>query len=326
MSDHADTRHPVRVVLATAAAFVSGGGVALQSRINGEFGVELGDGFVAAFVSFAIGLVIVGVAMLVFPEARRGTVRALAAVREGRMPWWHLVGGAAGAAFVLTQTLVIGMLGVALFTIGVVGGQLVSSMIIDRNGFGTMPPKRLTGMRITGAVLGVGGVIVAGWGSLNGSAPWWLLIAPFACGLAVGFQQAANGQVRAVARSATAASFGNFVVGTTVLGVALLVHLIFVPWPDEFPASPLLYLGGVVGAAFIAIQVAVVRTTGVLVLGLALLSGQLVAAVLFDLVLPVPGHAFAVTSAIGAAVTLVAVVVAVLPSRRPTASSGSPSH
>lgn len=47
MSDHADTRHPARVVLAALAAFVSGIGVATQSRINGELGAELGDGFVS---------------------------------------------------------------------------------------------------------------------------------------------------------------------------------------------------------------------------------------------------------------------------------------
>ena len=99
------------------------------------------------------------------------------------------------------------------------------------------------------------------------------------------------------------------------------MHLILVPWPAEFPSSPLLYLGGVVGVVFIGVQVLVVRTTGVLVLGLAILSGQLAAAVLYDLVLPIPGHAFALTSALGAAITLVAVVVAVLPVRG--ASGGS---
>jgi len=100
------------------------------------------------------------------------------------------------------------------------------------------------------------------------------------------------------------------------------VHLLLAPWPAEFPSSPFLYLGGAIGVLFIGTQVLVVRTTGVLVLGLALLSGQLVAAVLFDLVLPLPGHDFAVTSAIGAGLALVAVVLAVIP-RRPTASSAT---
>lgn len=323
MSDHADTRHPARVVLAALAAFASGIGVATQSRINGELGAELGDGFVAAFLSFGSGLVILAIAVAVSRGARAGVVRAVSAVRERTIPWWYLVGGAAGAFFVLTQSLVIGVVGVALFTVGIVAGQMTSSMLIDRHGFGTMGPKRLTVTRVIGAVLAVIGVVLAVSGQLHPDVPWWLLVAPFVAGLGVGFQQAANGQVRAVARSALAATFGNFLVGATLLALALLVHLIFVPWPDAFPASPLLYLGGVVGVLFIGTQVLVVRTTGVLVLGLAILSGQLAAAVLYDLVLPIPGHTFEVSSAVGAAITLVAVVIAVIPVR---GRSGSPSR
>jgi transporter family-2 protein len=198
---------------------------------------------------------------------------------------------------------------------------MTSSVLIDRNGFGTMAPKPLTVPRVIGALLALAGVCLAVSGQLRADIPWWLLIAPLLVGLGVGFQQAANGQVRAAAGSALAATFGNFVVGTTLLGLALLVHLVFVPWPQHFPASPLLYLGGAVGVAFISTQVIVVRTTGVLLLGLALLSGQLVAAVLFDLVLPLEGHEFALTSALGAGVTLIAVLIAVIPG-----SSRSPSR
>jgi transporter family-2 protein len=184
-----------------------------------------------------------------------------------------------------------------------------------------MGPKRLTITRIAGAALAVAGVLLAVSSQLRADVSWWLLIAPLLAGLGVGFQQAANGQVRAVTGSALAATFMNFLVGTTLLTLALLIHLLVAPWPAEFPSNPLLYLGGVIGVVFIATQVLVVRTTGVLVLGLAILSGQLAAAVLYDLVLPIPGHVFAVTGAIGAAITLIAVVVAVIPVRARSGSS-----
>jgi transporter family-2 protein len=316
MSETADARHPARVAVAALAAFLSGCGVALQSRINGELGAELGDGFVAAFLSFGSGLVILGVAMLLVPDARRGVGRLLASVREGRIPWWYLIGGAAGGVFVLSQGLVIGLVGVALFTVGVVGGQMTSSLLIDRHGFGSMAAKPLTVTRVTGAVLALAGVALAVSGQLRADVPWWLLFAPLLAGLGVGYQQAANGQVRAAAGSALTATFGNFVVGTALLGVILLVHLIVAPWPSAFPTSPWLYLGGAVGVAFIATQVVVVRTTGVLVLGLAVLSGQLASAVLFDVVFPIRGHDFALTSVIGAAITLFAVVLAAIPRRQ----------
>ncbi|MEO5920820.1 MAG: DMT family transporter, partial [Pseudolysinimonas sp.] len=119
---------------------------------------------------------------------------------------------------------------------------------------------------------------------------------------------------------------------TVLLTVALGIHLIVTPWPDAFPPNPLLYLGGVVGCVFIAMQAVIVRTTGVLLLGLAILSGQVVAAAVLDLVLPVSGHVIGVSTLIGAALTLVAVAVAAIraPQRRAgpgaTASSDSPSR
>jgi len=325
MSDPADASHPIRVALATAVAFVSGMLAAMQSRINGQLSLELHDGFVAALVSFGSGLLILSVAMLVSGGARRGIGRVVAAVRDRSIPVWYLLGGALGAFFVLTQSLVVGLVGVALFTVGVVAGQMTSSVVVDRRGLGTMAPKRLTVARVAGAVLALVGVAIAVSGELTGHAPLWLLFAPILAGLGVGLQPAINGQVRRVAGSAITATFGNFLVGTALLGVAVLVHLIVAPWPHDFPASPWLYLGGAIGVVFIFAQVVIVRVTGVLLLGLAVLSGQVAAAGLFDLLLPIPGHQVTVFGLVGTAVTLLAVLIAVIPGRRITGSSGRPS-
>ena len=315
MSDVPSSRRPARVVAGVVAAFASGVLVAVQSRLNGQLGLDLGDGFVAAFISFASGLAVLGVAMLVSPNARRGVARVFAAIREGRMPWWYAFGGALGAYFVLTQSVVVGIVGVALFTVGVVAGQMTSSILVDRRGLGSMAPKPLTLARVIGAALAVAGVVISVSGEVRGDAPFWLLLAPVVAGLGAGLQPAVNGQVRAVADSALMATFGNFVVGTAVLGVALLVHLIFAPWPDRFPTAPWEYLGGLVGVLFILVQVLIVRLVGVLLLGLAVLSGQVAAAGAFDVLFPVPGHEVTVLGIIGTAVTLLAVVVAVVPGR-----------
>jgi transporter family-2 protein len=315
----ADDRHPMRVALATAAAFLSGAMVALQSRINGQLSAELGDGFVTAFVSFGSGLVLLAVIVAIAPTGRRGIIRVAHAVRTRSIPWWFLAGGAGGALFVLSQSLVVALLGVALFTVGVVAGQAASSLLIDRVGVGTMAPRPLTVLRVVGAILALVAVVIAVSGQLRSDVPFWLLIAPLAAGFAAGGQQAVNGQLRETAHSPLAATFISFLVGTGVLAIALVIHLAFVPWPATFPASPLLYTGGLVGCLFIAIQTIAVRSTGVLLMGLAVLSGQVVAAAALDLVLPVPGHEVGVTTLIGAGLTLVAVVVAGL--RAPRAHS-----
>jgi transporter family-2 protein len=306
---------PGRLTLALIAAFGTGALVALQTRINGELGQRLGDGFLAAFISFGSGFVILALASLLWRPGREGIARVVAALRERSIPWWLVLGGVGGAFFVLGQGITVGALGVALFTIAVVCGQTVSSLLLDHRGLASMPSTPATPRRILGAALAVVAVGIAVSDRLRPDAPYLALLIPLAAGLLVGWQQAVNGQVRQVARSAFTATFGNFLVGTIVLGVALLVHVAVAGWTVEPVGDWWLYLGGLVGCVFIASQAIIVRITGVLLMGLSLLAGQLVASVVFDLVLPVSGADLHLVTVVGSALVLVAVVVAALPGR-----------
>jgi transporter family-2 protein len=307
---------PARLTLALVAAFGTGILVALQSRINGELGQRLGDGFLAAFISFGSGFVILALATLVWRPGRVGIARVVSAVRERRIPWWLVLGGIGGACFVLGQGLTVGLLGVAMFTIAVVCGQTVSSLLLDHRGLALMPATPATPQRIVGSALAVAAVGVAVSDRLRPDVPIWALVIPLAAGLLVGWQQAVNGQVRMVAGSAFTATFGNFLVGATVLGIALLVHAGIAGWPSKLPTEWWLYLGGLVGCVFIAAQAVIVRTTGVLLMGLALLAGQLAASVAFDLVLPVSGTGLHLATLVGTALVLVAVGIAAIPARQ----------
>ncbi|MEO5535673.1 MAG: DMT family transporter [Pseudolysinimonas sp.] len=304
-----------RLVLVLVVTFATGGLIAVQSRINGELGQRLGDGFLAAFISFGSGFVILCLVGIVWRPGRRGVARVVAAIRERRIPWWLVLGGAGGATFVLGQTLTVGILGVALFTVGVVCGQTVSSLLVDHRGLALMPATPATPRRIFGAALAVLAVGVAVSDRVRPDAPYLALLIPIVAGLLVGWQQAANGQVRSIAGSAYAATFGNFLVGTLVLGIALLVHLAVGGGRVELPTVPWLYLGGALGCVFIAAQAVIVTRTGVLLMGLALLAGQLCAAVLFDLIVPVSADGIHLVTVIGTALVLAAVVVAALPRR-----------
>lgn len=311
---------PARLAVALVAAFGTGTLVAVQSRINGELGQRLGDGFLAAFISFGSGLVILALASIVWRPGRQGIGRVIVALRERTIPWWLVLGGVGGALFVLGQGLTVGALGVALFTIAVVCGQTVSSLLIDHRGLARMPATPATPRRILGAALAVVAVGIAVSDRLRPDAPYLALIIPLAAGLLVGWQQAVNGQVRQVARSAFTATFGNFLVGTVVLGIALLAHLALTGWNADLGGEWWLYIGGLLGCVFIAAQAVIVRLTGVLLLGLALLAGQLVASVALDLLLPVSGTGLHLVTVFGSALVLVAVVVAALPGRAVRAS------
>jgi transporter family-2 protein len=307
---------PLAVTLAMIGAVVCGALVATQSRINGELGRELGDGYLAAVISFGSGFLVMVVIVLVLPGARRGVATIVDRIRSGSTPWWYAAGGAAGGLFVLSQGLTAAILGVALFTVATIAGQTLSGLLVDRRGLGTMAPKPVTASRIVGAVLAVLAVALAVSPQIRGGVEWWVLALPLAAGLGLGWQQAVNGQVREISGSALTATFFNFMVGALLLLAIFAVHALVAWQPVTFPTNLLLYSGGINGILFVAGYAIVVRFTGVLLLGLGAIAGQLAASLVFDLVLPVAGHPVEWTTIVGTVVTFIAIGIASLPRAR----------
>ncbi|MFJ6195199.1 DMT family transporter [Micromonospora sp. NPDC092111] len=302
-------RRIIGVGLATAAGL----GVAVQSRINGELGVRLADGIAAAVVSFGLGLLVLLVLVPALPGGRRGLADLRRALRDGSLRPWQCLGGVCGAFLVATQGLTIGTLGVAVFTVAVVAGQSASSLAVDRAGLGPTGRQPVTAARLAGAVLTVLAVLLAVADRLGDPAALALALLPLLAGVGIAWQQAVNGRVRAAAGSALTATLVNFTVGTAALLATFAVDAAVRGRPTgALPTEPWLYLGGPIGIVFIAIAAAIVRFTGVLLLGLATIAGQVVGAVLLDLVLPTEASHPGVATLAGAALTLVAVLVAAL--------------
>jgi transporter family-2 protein len=298
-----------------ALGFLCGAGVAAQSRINGQLGAALHDGFAAALISFCGGLLIVLVALAFLPRGRSGVRRLASAVRNREIPPWYLIGGVCGALIVLSQGLTAAILGVALFSVGIVAGQTVGGIVVDRRGMGTMSARPLTAQRIVGSALALGAVALAGSAEIGSSVAIWVVVLPFIAGGVQAFQQAVNGQVRSVSDSTATTTLLNFITGATVLAVAFVIHSSIAGWPTHFPPQPWLYLGGVLGATFIAVSASIVRAMGVLLLSLATIAGQLVVALLLDIVAPTSRNGVTVFTVVGTCLTLVAVAIAALPRR-----------
>lgn len=298
-------------------AVLGGGGVAIQSRINGELGDRLHDGIAAATLSFGTGMVVLLLLILLLPRLRAGLGNIRGALRGGVLKPWQCLGGACGAYLVTTQGVTVTALGVAIFTVAVVAGQSAASLAVDRAGLGPAGPQPLTLPRVLGSALGIVAVLVAVSGRLGDAGTLGLAALPALAGVGVAWQQAVNGRVRDAAGSALAATVVNFSVGTAALIVVFGVDLALRGLPaGALPGNPALYLGGVLGIVFIAISAAVVRHTGVLLLGLSMVAGQLVGALALDLFAPDGVRPGASTYA-GVGLTLGAVVLAALPARRP---------
>lgn len=298
---------------------VIGAGVAVQGRINGELGARLQDGVAAAVVSFGSGFLLLLIAVLLSSRLRDGLRDVRAALAAGTLRRRHLLGGLCGALFVASQSLTVAILGVTAFTVAVVAGQLLSSLVVDRLGIGPGGRSPITPARAGGALLAVVAVLLAGSGGsepevantssrLTGIAASALVVLPVLAGIGLAWQQAWNGRIGAVGTpfAATVINFGVGLVGLVIVEALVLAR---VGPPTEFPREPWLYLGGAIGVLFIAAGVPVVRWVGVLLMGLSTVAGQLSASLLLDRLLPT-GAELSAVKVIGCVLTLAAVVVA----------------
>ncbi|WP_040802341.1 DMT family transporter [Nocardia concava] len=293
-----------------------GAAIAVQSRINGELGARLDDGIAAATISFGSGLVLLAVVFAASARLRAGVGRVWAALAAGELRWWQLLGGLSGGYFVACQGLTVATIGVTAFTVATVAGQLASSLVVDRLGWGPGGRTRVTAWRIGAAGLGLVAVLLAVAGRNGGgsglagssSASVLLVVLPLVAGVLVAWQQAVNGRVGVVG-GPLSATLANFATGTAALVVIETIVVIRHGGFGPPPTEPWLYLGGLIGISFVALAVVVVRWIGVLLLGLTSVAGQLLASLLLDAVAP-SGFRVSAATLVGCALTFVAVAVA----------------
>lgn len=89
-----------------------------------------------------------------------GRFTALPAARLGAVPWWAWGAGLGGAFFVTAQTMAVPRLGTALFASLAVTGQVAMALALDHFGLLGLPVHAASPMRILGALLIVGGMVL----------------------------------------------------------------------------------------------------------------------------------------------------------------------
>jgi bacterial/archaeal transporter family-2 protein len=137
-------------VVLTAAV---GGLIALQAPINSQLGRSVGT-FQAAFVSFAIGTVVLAV---IAALARGG----LGQVGEARgISWIYLTGGVLGAAYVTTVLVTVRSLGAGAVVAATIAGQLTASLVVDQLGVLGVPKDPITAGKVVGVLLLAAGVFL----------------------------------------------------------------------------------------------------------------------------------------------------------------------
>ena len=279
-----------------------------------------GSGIQAATVSFGTGWLLLALMLLAYPPYRQGVRRVAVAVRRGEMPWWQVIGGIFGGFFVGVQGLTVPVIGVAVFTVAVVAGQSSSSLFVDKVGLGPAGRQPITAARVISAILAVAAVAIAVSDRITGFtlAEVWPVILAFLAGFFISGQQAINGRVAAVARQPVSAGFVNFSLGFVMLGAILgIAWAVSEADPGPLPTGPWwIYSGGAVGVAFIVTAAWVVQRLGVLLFALLTIGGQLLGALVLDIVAPTAGNWVHATLIVGVFVAALAVAVGSLPAWR----------
>jgi transporter family-2 protein len=129
-----------------------GGLIALQPAINAGLGRATGN-IAAAFVSFAIGTLVLAVIVVLSGQA--GGLSNAFDVR-----WYYLLGGLLGAAYVFTALIAVSSIGAGAVAAATITGQLTLSVIIDRLGILGLEQHPITAERIVGIVLLLAGTLL----------------------------------------------------------------------------------------------------------------------------------------------------------------------
>ena len=284
---------------------IAGALTSVQSRANGQLSVDIHNALGAAIVSNLIGWVILWAILLGRKSDRAGFGRLVQAVKTHELPWWNLLAGMAGAFYVAMQSISVPQIGVAIFTICVVGGQTTSSLLVDKIGFSSNGRQHITWPRIFTAIMTMVAVTVAVYPQLGKSNfKIFTIILCLAVGVFGSFQFAMNSQINHATDRPIVTTWLNFLVGSFFIAIALGIDIAKGGSIGHLPHDPWVYIGGPCGLIFIAVAANVVKSMGVLNFVLFSVTGQLVGALLLDWLIPAHKGALSGYLIVGTAITL----------------------
>ena len=129
-----------------------GGLIALQPAINAGLGRATGN-ISAALVSFAVGALVLAVLV-----GLSGQASGLGSTFD--VPWYYLLGGVLGAAYVFTALVTVSSIGAGGVAAATITGQLTASVVIDRLGVLGLEETAISWERVLGVALLLAGTFL----------------------------------------------------------------------------------------------------------------------------------------------------------------------
>lgn len=301
------------VPLLMLATILAGTLSPMQSAVNGELGHWLNDGNACAVISFASGLVVMFFIIMAKKETRQQFASIPSLIKQRKIPLWNWFAGLCGAMVVFSEGASASALGVATFQTALISALILSGLLCDRFGIGVSEKKYFTSYRIIGAIFAVVATVFVVSPQWRSTSFILLAVLPFMAGLLAGWQPAGNAKVAEATGSMLVSITWNFIVGFTVLGIALLVRISLGHVSFQLPDTWWMYLGGPLGLMSIGLMAILVRGLGLLMLGVASTAGQLLGSVLIDVLIPALGNTVYFVTLVGTVFALVGAIVTTIP-------------
>lgn len=301
------------VPLLMLATILAGTLSPMQSAVNGELGHWLNDGNACAVISFASGLVVMFFIIMAKKETRQQFASIPSLIKQRKIPLWNWFAGLCGAMVVFSEGASASALGVATFQTALISALILSGLLCDRFGIGVSEKKYFTSYRIIGAIFAVVATVFVVSPKWRSTSFILLAILPFMAGLLAGWQPAGNAKVAEATGSMLVSITWNFIVGFTVLGIALLVRTSLGHVSFQLPDTWWMYLGGPLGLMSIGLMAILVRGLGLLMLGVASTAGQLLGSVLIDVLIPALGNTVYFVTLVGTVFALVGAIITTIP-------------
>ncbi|ALI33782.1 DMT family transporter [Weissella cibaria] len=231
--------------------------VSNQSPINARLGGALKSPFRAAFLSFSLGVIFLG--LLAFMQNPHFLGDILALTKTGQ-PWWIYSAGIFSMLYQTSNILLFKNIGAVKTVVLPTLGQVVMSMIIQTLGWVGAETVALTAVKVIGVVLVIIGVLVAvvlsarletKSGSTKSSSVFWHVWG-ILTGMFASFQQAITGHLGHLLGAPVDGAFVSF-VGALIL-LTILVAFKERPFFNRngMKGAPWWsFLGGIPGALFV---------------------------------------------------------------------------
>jgi bacterial/archaeal transporter family-2 protein len=135
-------------------AVSAGISIVVQQARNANLRTALGSAAWSGFMSYFIGII----CMAALAISLQDPIPSLATA--ARIPWWSWSGGLFGAIFIALGIFLLPQLGAATFFALLIAGQMIGSMAFDHFGLLGVPVHPISTVRVAGAALLVGGVVL----------------------------------------------------------------------------------------------------------------------------------------------------------------------